>query len=193
MPGRLRHLIAAAAVVIGVAGCSGTGNVDTSVSGSLGYQQGGGDITVFNTAGRSAVGDVSGTTLQGQRLSLASYRGKVVVVNYWQSICSPCQAEAPAFEALAKKHADKGVQFVGVDERDNRSAGIAYERQFHLTYPSLFDRSDAYLLDFPSAPPSSTPYTIVVDPQGRVAARISGATDYTHLEKLINIVQTESA
>ena len=83
MPRKVRSLLAAAAVIFGIAGCAGTGNVDTSVSGSLGYQQGDGNIVVYNASGRSMVGNVSGTTLQGQPLDLASLRGKYVVVNFW--------------------------------------------------------------------------------------------------------------
>jgi thiol-disulfide isomerase/thioredoxin len=196
MPGKARSLLAAAAVVagvVGLAGCAGTGNVNTSVTDSLGYQQGDGNITVYKTTGREMVGDVSGTTLAGRPLSLADYRGKVVVVDFWSDACAPCQHEEPWFEALSEEDAGKGVQFVGIDERDNRAAGQSFERQHHVTYPSLYDRDDAYVLDFPGAAPPSTPTTIVLDPQGRIAARIDGETDYTHLKELIDIVRSESA
>jgi thiol-disulfide isomerase/thioredoxin len=192
MPRKVRSLLAAVAVVVGIAGCAGTGNVDTSVSQSLGYQQGDGNIAVYNVSGRSMVGDVSGTTLQGKPLRLASYRGKVVVVDFWQDACAPCNAEEPWFEALSKSFASKGVQFVGIDERDNRAAGLSFERHFHVTYPSLFDRDDAFVLDFPGAAPPSTPTTILIDPKGGIAARVSGETDYTHLKRLINLVRSES-
>jgi thiol-disulfide isomerase/thioredoxin len=193
MPRKVRSLLSAAAVIVGIAGCAGTGNVNTSVTGSLGYQQGDGNIAVYKTTGRSTVGDVNGTTLRGSPLSLASYRGKVVVVDFWSVACAPCFAEEPWFEALSKEFASKGVQFVGIDERDNRAAALSFERHFHVTYPSLYDRDDAFVLDFPGAAPPSTPTTIVLDPHGGIAARVNGPTDYTHLKELINVVRSESA
>jgi thiol-disulfide isomerase/thioredoxin len=193
MPRKVRSLLAAAAVIFGIAGCAGTGNVDTSVSGSLGYQQGDGNIVVYNTSGRSMVGNVSGTTLQGQHLDLASLRGKYVVVNFWSADCGPCHGEEPAFEQLSKDFASKGVQFVGIDERDNRDQALSFERQYDVTYPSLYDRTDAFVLDFPGAAPPSTPTTIVIDPQGGIAARVNGETDLTHLRELLRVVQSESA
>jgi thiol-disulfide isomerase/thioredoxin len=192
MPRKLRCLLAAAAVLLGIAGCAGTGDVNTSVSDSFGYQFGAGNITVYKSADRSMVGDVTGTTLQGKPLSLASYRGKVVVVDFWSDDCGPCHGEEQSLEALSKQYADKGVQFVGIDERDNLAEGQSFERQYGVTYPSLFDRSDSYVLDFPGAVPS-TPTTIVLDPHGGIAARVNGPTDYTHMQRLLNVVLSESA
>jgi thiol-disulfide isomerase/thioredoxin len=192
MPGKLRHLITAAAVLVGIAGCSGTGNVDTSVSGSIDGQSNAA-VAVYKSADRLMVGDVSGTTLQGKPLSLASYRGKFVVVDFWQDACSPCQANEPAMEQLSKEYASKNVSFLGIDERDNMAAGQSFEQQFKVTYPSLFDRTDAYVLDFPGAAPPSTPTTIIIDPQGGIAARVYGVLDFTHMQKLINTVRSEPA
>jgi thiol-disulfide isomerase/thioredoxin len=192
MPRKVRSLLAAAAVIVGIAGCAGTGNVDTTVDGSIGYQAGDGNITVYNTSGRSMAGDVSGETLQGKPLSLASYRGKIVVVNFWSEDCGPCHSEQPAFEQLSKDFASKGVQFLGIDERDNRDQALSFEQQYHLTYPSLYDRTDAFVLDFPGAAVPSTPTTIVIDAKGQIAARVSGSIDLTHLRSLINVVRSES-
>jgi thiol-disulfide isomerase/thioredoxin len=191
MPSKARRLIAIGAVLFGVAGCAGTGNVNTSVDSGLGFIQGDGAIAVYKTADRAMVGDVSGTTLQGKPLSLSSYRGKVVVVDFWSSSCGPCNGEERWFEALSKQDASKGVQFVGIDERDNRDSALSFERGFHVTYPSLFDRTDSFVLDFPGAAPPSTPTTIVLDPTGHIAARVSGALDYTHLRSLVNYVRSE--
>jgi thiol-disulfide isomerase/thioredoxin len=193
MARKVWSLLAAAAVIFGIAGCAGTGNVNTSVDGSAGYQAGDGNITVYNTSGRSIAGDVSGETLQGKPLSLASYRGKVVVVNFWSADCGPCHGEEQAFEAVSQEYASKGVQFLGIDERDNRDQALSFERQYHVTYPSLYDRTDAYLLDFPGAAPPSTPTTIVIDPHGGIAARVNGALDLTHLQRLVKVVRAESA
>jgi thiol-disulfide isomerase/thioredoxin len=193
MPRTARRLIAAAAVAVGVlgtAGCAGTSN-GTSVEGG-GYQSGSG-ITTYSVGHRQLVGNVSGTTLAGQQLSLASYRGDVVVVDFWSQGCGPCHAQEQAFESLSKTDYSKGVRFVGIDERDNLDAGRAFERQYHVTYPSLFDRTDAFVLDFPGSAPPSTPTTIVLDRTGHIAARANGALDYTHLRSLIDGVLDDPA
>jgi thiol-disulfide isomerase/thioredoxin len=192
MPCKLRRLIACAAVILGVAGCAGTGGDPTAVNGG-GNQYGTGNISYYPPSSRHLVGDVSGTTLQGTPLALADYRGKVVVVDFWSDTCGPCHGEQQTLQGLSKAYADKGVQFVGVDERDNLASGLAFERQYHVTYPSLFDRTDAYVLKFPGAAPPSTPTTILIDPTGHIAARVSGVQDYTHLEQLINRVRAERA
>jgi thiol-disulfide isomerase/thioredoxin len=189
MAGKRRHLMVAAALLC-LAGCSGKNSVDQSVNSSVDGLTGGG-ITVFNASDRQSAHEVSGTTLAGQPLRLSSYRGKVVVVNFWSSDCGPCHYEEQAFAGLAD--ASKGVQFVGIDERDNRDAALTFERSYHVTYPSLYDRTDAYLLDFPGAVPSSTPTTIILDRSGRIAVKVNGSLDYTHLQRLVDQVRNESA
>jgi thiol-disulfide isomerase/thioredoxin len=194
MPGKTRRLVAVAAasvVVGGAAGCAGTSAVDQSVNGG-GFQQG--DYSSHYSPGhRRTVGDVSGETLQGDRISLSSYRGKVVVVNFWASNCAPCALEAPWLEDLSKTYASKGVRFVGIDERDNRAAALAFERNHHVTYPSIFDSSDAFVLDFPGSAPSTTPFTIVIDRAGGIAAKTSVIEDYTHLRALVDSVLADDA
>lgn len=190
MPRTAVRFALAAIALVGAAGCAGTGNVNTSVSGSNGFQSGSG-VHVYPVNDRKMVGDVSGTTLSGQPLRLSDYRGKVVVVDFWSDSCAPCQQEEPWLESLSKHFASKGVQFVGIDERDNLDAGRSFERQHHVTYPSLFDRTDAYVLDFPGAAPPSTPATIILDPEGRIAARVNGALYYTQLRRLIDDVRLE--
>ena len=72
-------------------------------------------------------------------LSLASLRGKVVVLNFWQSYCAPCTAEAPTLAAGAKHWAGKGVVFVGVDEQDLHAPALKFLRRFGITYPIVAD------------------------------------------------------
>jgi thiol-disulfide isomerase/thioredoxin len=170
---------------VAVAGCSGSSSVvDQSVDNSLGFQTGDGAV-VYNAHDRKPVGDVSGTTLTGARTSLASLRGKVVVVNFWQSICGPCRGEASGFDAVAKEDASKGVAFLGIDVRDDRAGALAYQRAHDVPYPSIFDPGALLGLQFHGSIPATTPTTIVVDRTGKIAAKVSGALDYTHLRSLV--------
>jgi thiol-disulfide isomerase/thioredoxin len=193
MPGKLWMSTAMLAVVLVAAGCAGKGATDTSVSGSQAGNLGGAKITYFGAADRKTVGDVQGTSIQGTQVDLANYRGKYVVVNYWSSSCGPCHAEQPGFEQIAKDYATKGVQFLGIDEDDNLASARTYARHYAMTYPTLMDLSRSYLLDFPGAVPSVTPFTIVIDPRGGIAASSANTLDFTHLQGLLNHVMSEKA
>ncbi|HWE80209.1 MAG TPA: TlpA disulfide reductase family protein [Gaiellaceae bacterium] len=73
------------------------------------------------------------------RISLTSLRGKVVVLNFWQSYCPPCTHEAPVVSEIAKKWAGKDVVFVGIDEQDLSGPATAFMKRFDITYPVIPD------------------------------------------------------
>jgi len=105
------------------------------------------------------------------RLSLASLRGKVVVLNFWQSSCQPCKQEMPRLEAASKRWAAKNVVVVGVDMLDTRGAGRAFRKRYGATYPMVFDQvADT------AAPYGvwNTPETLFVDPRGFIIKRVLG-------------------
>ncbi|HEX7738263.1 MAG TPA: TlpA disulfide reductase family protein [Marmoricola sp.] len=159
----------AALVALGGCGAAGTG--------TKGYIDGEGVITQVSAAHRKQVGSVDGTTLDGTKVDLASYRGKVVVVNLWWSHCPPCRLEAPHLAAAARALQPKGVVFLGIDTRDGaRSMGRAYQRRFDVPYPSIFDPDGETLLAFRGTlSPNAIPSTMVIDKQGRIAATVLGA------------------
>jgi cytochrome c biogenesis protein CcmG, thiol:disulfide interchange protein DsbE len=72
-------------------------------------------------------------------LSLASLKGKVVVLNFWQSYCAPCTHEAPIVSAASKRWAGKNVVFVGVDEQDLRGPALKFIKRFEIDYPIISD------------------------------------------------------
>jgi cytochrome c biogenesis protein CcmG/thiol:disulfide interchange protein DsbE len=72
-------------------------------------------------------------------LSLASLRGQVVVLNFWQSYCAPCTQEARLLADSARRWADRDVVFLGVDEQDLRGPALKFMRRFNITYPSVAD------------------------------------------------------
>jgi thiol-disulfide isomerase/thioredoxin len=194
---RPRPLIAALtllAVVVGTAtGCTGTGAVDQSVGGSNGYVSGDAALTYVAVGHRHEVHGVSGKLLDGTHFDLAAWRGKIVVVNFWGQWCAPCQAEA---DSLQKVYADthaKGVEFLGIDVKDDPASGRAFERAHHITYPSLDDPSNLLALRFAGMTPNATPTTLVLDRSGRIAARQSGEILYTQLRDLVAHVLAEPA
>lgn len=185
---RLPLLFAAGLVALVAAGCSGGNAVSQGdVSGAFGIQ--GGNGNVVDLAGHHyRVGDVSGTTLSGAHLSLASLRGKVVVVNFWGSWCGPCVAEADGFAQVATDFAKRGVAFVGIDVRDSKAAALAFVRAHRIRYPSIFDSGETLALQFPHAVPASTPTTIVIGRSGEIVAKVTGPIEYTDLRTLVQHV-----
>jgi cytochrome c biogenesis protein CcmG/thiol:disulfide interchange protein DsbE len=71
---------------------------------------------------------------RGGDTALTSFRGKVVVLNFWASWCGPCKDEAPALEELSQKYAGR-LAVVGVDSQDATSDAGAFAARYHLTYP----------------------------------------------------------
>ena len=137
---------------------------------------------------RPTVGPLRGSALDGTPVNVGDFRGSVVVVNVWGSWCGPCQKEAPELESAYRTLAPKGVRFLGIDVRESGpQAPIAFQQAYGITYPSLFDAGSDYLLALRgSAAANAIPTTVVLDPQGRVAARILGATTKT---TLVDVVQ----
>ncbi|MCW2504555.1 MAG: alkyl hydroperoxide reductase/Thiol specific antioxidant/Mal allergen [Actinomycetia bacterium] len=153
-----------------LAGC-GTGKdaVDQSAGSQNRFVAGNGSRTDVPVGTRADPPKVTGETLDGKSFDLASLRGKVVVVNFWGSWCAPCRAEADDLEAVYTATRDQGVEFVGVNVKDSQDNAKAFERTFHISYPSLFDPSMRVALAFPKTPPNGVPATVVLDRTGRVA------------------------
>jgi len=76
---------------------------------------------------------------KGGSLSLASLRGKVVVLNFWQSYCAPCTTEARTLAESSRRWAGKDVVFLGIDEQDLRTPALKFIRRFGITYPIVAD------------------------------------------------------
>lgn len=163
-----------AAVLAGAVLLTGCGS-GIGGSGAPGYV-GGSGFTVLAGKDRVKPGTITGTTLDGKQVSLSDYAGKVVVVNVWGSWCGPCRAEAAHLAQAADELAAKGVVFLGINTRDNSAAtALAFEQKRHVPYPSIFDPGGRTLLAFNGTlNPTAIPTTVVIDAQGRVAARISG-------------------
>ena len=159
-------------------------------NGALGY--GGGTIVQFPPEQRDELPRITGRLLDGRAFDSDDLAGKVVVYNVWGSWCGPCRKEAPALRQVWEETRRKGVQFVGVNVKDNDSSAIGFEREFGITYPSIrtADSSSA-LLAFGSALASAVPSTLVVDREGRVAARVVGPTTYGTLNALVGDVLAE--
>ncbi|MEA4944924.1 MAG: TlpA disulfide reductase family protein [Propionicimonas sp.] len=177
----LRRLGAVAAALV-LAGCSASPETGTG-----GFVTGDGSITVLPAEQRTPAPTITGETLDGTAWSSDTAAGKVLVYNVWGSWCAPCRAEAPDLEAAAEQTADRAV-FIGLNTRDaDRAAPSRFVANHGITYPSLFDPDGRLLLAFAGdLPPSAIPTTLLVDREGRIAARVVGATTQTTLVGLID-------
>jgi thiol-disulfide isomerase/thioredoxin len=131
-------------------------------------------LPVVPTSGRAYPHNVPLLTLAGQPVNLSELKGKVVFVNLWASWCSPCLAEMPGIQALYQKVDKSKVAFVMVslDEHPARARALLKRRGY--SFPVYFPAG-------PLAAPfdsQSIPSTIVLAPDGQVAARYDGMAEY---------------
>jgi cytochrome c biogenesis protein CcmG/thiol:disulfide interchange protein DsbE len=104
------------------------------------------------------------------RLSLASLRGKAIVLNFWASWCIPCKAEAPQLESAWQRWREHGVVVLGVDSQDFTGDARRFMRRHDVTYPVVHD-SGTHANEY-GLPPY--PETFVLDRDGRLVEHIAG-------------------
>jgi thiol-disulfide isomerase/thioredoxin len=168
----MRRLVAVAAVVLLLAGCTSKDGIAGADGG--GYISGDGTVLQIPAGDRDDVPEWGGATSHGEDVDSADLDG-VVVLNFWYAGCPPCRVEAPDLEKVFQDYGDE-VTFLGVNVRDSAATANSFEREFGVSYDSILDVSTRDVLSAfaDNVPPSAVPTTLVLDAQGRVAARISG-------------------
>ncbi|MCX6432724.1 MAG: TlpA disulfide reductase family protein [Actinobacteria bacterium] len=147
--------------------------------------------TIFAPDEREALPPVSGPTTDGSTLAVSDLQGRVVVLNSWASWCAPCRDEVPVFVAIAEQADPAQVAVVGLDVNDDPAAAAAFEQDLGMTYPSIVDADGSILATIPGVPPTAIPSTVVIDRDGRIAARIIGEADQKELSSIIAAVAAE--
>ncbi len=180
-------------MVASVASLASACGASAGPSQDRGYVEGVGVVEQIKLGDRVMVPPVKGRTLDGGHFESRDYLGNVLVINVWGSWCAPCRAEAPVLRRVSMETKKQGVQFVGIDVRDNDAAAIAFERRYKITYPSITtaDAGQAILAFGSMLPRNAIPSTLVVDREGRVAARVVGRTTYVTLHTLVADAVTE--
>ncbi|MFG1697138.1 TlpA family protein disulfide reductase [Nonomuraea sp. NPDC049309] len=175
-----------------VTGCA-AGPSGDSPAGETRFVAGDGEIVLFPAEQRRPAPEVAGERLDGGRLSSAEYAGQILVLNFWASWCAPCRSEAPILRDAAARFEADGVRFVGVNIKDDKTQAQAFERTAKPGYPSVFDQPGRIVLSFQgTVPPAAIPATLIIDRQGRIAARALGAVKHSDLVRALTAVRDES-
>lgn len=167
---RARFFAVICALLI-LAGCGmGADAVDQAAGSDKRFVAGDGTVTQYRPEDRPQAPRIKGELLDGKDFDLHDLQGKVVVINFWGEWCAPCRAEADDLMEVYNSTKDSKVEFLGVNVRDSKDKAKAFEHNFDVTYPSLFDPAGRVALQFRDTPPNAIPATIIIDRAGKVAA-----------------------
>ena len=186
--GRMATLL----TVLLLTGCATITGGWTEDGDQAGYVSGDRSVTTWEGDQRPGPVDLAGTDYAGEPVDVAAWRGDVVVLNTWYAACPPCRAEAPDLVALASDY--PGVHLLGINFTDDAGTAQAFERTFAVGYPSLHDDEGAGVAALQGVVPvQAVPTTVLLDRQGRVAARILGRVDASTLRSLVDDLLEEPA
>ncbi|MGH2740306.1 MAG: TlpA family protein disulfide reductase [Actinomycetota bacterium] len=161
----------------------------------VGKSEQAGGISVADYQARARVDDRPAPpfeleALDGNRtISLSDFAGDVVVLNFWASWCGPCRVEAPGLQRVWEAYRDRGVQFLGVDYRDDRFAARAFQDEFGITFPSVFDPAGELAFDYGLF---GLPSTFIINREGRIVFHYTGIVTESLLHDSLDEVLAEN-
>ena len=174
-----------------VSACA-TPNASIQNSGDAGFISGDETATFLQVEQRNSAPELTALDFEGKAIDLNDYKNKVIVLNVWGSWCGPCRKEASELQALYLKNKESGVEFVGINIRDSKVSAEKFIINFGITYPNIFDRDGVKLLGFKDTlPANAIPSTLLIDKNGKVAARQLGPIDRALLQGFISSLVDE--
>lgn len=128
-------------------------------------------------------------TLNGAPVSLADFRGSVVLVNLWATWCPPCRQEMPTLQAFYDRYKEDGFVLIAIDQEETREVVQPFVEEFDLTFPVWLDMDYLAQREFKTM---SLPSSYVVDRNGQVKLMWIGSISKANLEKYVpNIIWSE--
>lgn len=122
--------------------------------------------------------------LHNQLRSITDWDGKIIVLNFWASWCPPCVKEIPVLVAAQAKYAARNVQFIGV-ALDELEAVQTFASRYQINYPILLDSAVSSLSIQYGNRLSALPYTVIIDPKGKIVAAVYQPLSAAQLDNLL--------
>ena len=122
--------------------------------------------------------------IDGKKVSLSGFKGKVILLDFWATWCVPCKQEIPGFIELQKKYGGRGLQIVGVSVDDSLNMAKQYATQMKMNYPVLLAEGKEDILKAYDPIPS-IPVSIIIDRAGRIVSRHLGIASMDVFEQEI--------
>ena len=135
------------------------------------------------TAPGNAAPEFTVTDIDGKKLALSDYKGKVVLLDFWATWCTPCRAEIPHFVEMQQKYGPQGFQVVGISMDDDAKPVKEFYRQFNMNYPVAVG-DDKLAQSFGGV--LGLPVNFIIDREGRIHAKYLGATDVSVIDKAVS-------
>jgi peroxiredoxin len=161
-----RVLFALLGLVLALSACTSSGGTRIRSANKLG--------TIIPIADREPAGSFTGQLIDGGTISTQDLRGKVTLVNFWASWCTPCRIESPQLDLLYRRMKSDGVQVVGIDTKDAKSNARAFVRSYDISYPIVFDETGEIQIRMGAEWVRGLPFSILLDKSGDVAALYLG-------------------
>jgi DsbE subfamily thiol:disulfide oxidoreductase len=135
---------------------------------------------------RTPAPDFTLSNLEGKKVSLKDYRGKVVFLNFWASWCGPCRSEMPDMDKLYREFKGKGFEIVAVNVKDKQPDAVAFLKQTKVSYPIMLDPAGEVGLLYGAW---GMPASYLIDRQGVVLARMWGPAEW-YSPQARNLIKT---